>query len=102
MKERRSQRINVAARVRTLALNLLQRCVVRGVAINTCGRRHGGQLACRSFSETEIEQHDLSARGELQILRLDVAMNDLRILSMQIVERVAQLIGPTRHVRFSE
>jgi hypothetical protein len=33
-------------------------------------------------------------------LRLDIAMDDLRILGMEIVERVAELIGPTDNLIF--
>ena len=40
----------------------------------------------------------MTPRGELQILRLDVAVNNLRILRMQVVERVQKLIRPGQYL----
>ncbi len=47
-----------------------------------------------ALCEAEVEQDDLAARRELQVLRLDVAVHDRRVLGVQVVERVEQAVGP--------
>ncbi len=58
--ERRSKRIEIAARVSSQALNLFQRRVVWRVTEDTRGSGHARDLARLAFSEAEIEQDDLS------------------------------------------
>src|SRR5438067_13003779 len=53
-------------------------------------------------SQSKIEQHNLAARSELQILRLDVSMNNLGILRVQVIKRVAELIRPTQDLLFGK
>src|SRR6185369_15966508 len=50
------------------------------------------------FRKTKVEQDDLAAPSQFHVLRLDVAVNDLRILCMQIVERVQQLVRPCQNL----
>ena len=102
MKERRCQRIDITARISSQPLNLFQWRVVWGVAEDAGRSCHHRHLARRTFGQSKIEQHNLPARSQLEILRLDVAVNDLRILGMQIVERVAKLIGPAQHLCLRE
>src|ERR1051325_1764519 len=44
------------------------------------------------------QKRKLPARGQLQILRFNIAVNNRRLLRVQIVERIEQLVGPLHHV----
>src|SRR5581483_1650154 len=46
----------------------------------------------------EIEQDDFAARRQLQVLRLDVAMHNGRLMRMHILKRVEQMVSPAQHV----
>src|SRR5947209_16300849 len=75
----RGERVEIATRVRACALNLFKRRVVARVAIDARGQARVG-LRRRAFGQTEVEQNDLPARRELQVLRLDVAVYDRRLV----------------------
>src|SRR5207245_2166308 len=92
-----SQRINVAARIRSQTLHLFERRIIRRVAKDARRGCNDGHLSPGTFRQSEIEQDDLAARRQLQVLRLDIAMNNLRLLRVQVIERVAKLIRPTQH-----
>src|SRR3989442_6706127 len=92
MIERCRQRIEVTARVGAQALNLLKRRVVGRVPKKTRGSRRARKVSRLPFCETKIQQNDLSSGGEFQVLRFDIAVNDLRVLRMQIIERIKQLV----------
>src|SRR5438067_7248673 len=100
MKQRSAQRVDVATRISSLALNLFQRRVIRRISVDAGRRSHRSHLARRSFRQSKIEQHNLAAGSELQILRLDVSMNNLGILRVQVIKRVAVFIRPTQDVLF--
>jgi len=86
--ERRGECIEIAARISSQTLNLFEGRIVWCVTEDTRGGRDARDLACLTFCETEVEQNDLAARSKFQILRFDVTMDDLRILCVQVVERV--------------
>ena len=50
-----------------------------------------------AFRQSEIEQHDVALRRELDVGGFDVAVNDGRIDAVQIGQRIEQLIGPSQH-----
>src|SRR5256714_14739353 len=97
MIEGRGERVEVAARVRARALYLFQRRVGGRVADDARGQ---GRRLCRvAFGESKVEKDNLAARAELEVLRLDVAVYDRRLLRVQVVERVEELVGPCEHLR---
>src|ERR1043166_1360051 len=96
--KRRAQSIDVAARVSAESLDLFQRRIVWRVAINARGSCNNRDAACLSLREPEIQQDDLPAASQLKILRLDVAMDNWRVLRVQIIERVEQLISPGQNL----
>src|SRR5947209_12213342 len=101
MVESRAQRVEVTARVCAAALHLLDGRVVERVA-EDAARGGDARLQGRPLRESEVEQDDLIARQKLQVLRLDVAVYDRRMLRVQVVERVEELIGPSEHLRDGE
>src|SRR4051794_11398289 len=56
-------------------------------------------MARRSLRQTEIEEDNLPFRRELQILRLDIAMDDGRLLCVQVIQSVQQLVRPIQDLR---
>src|SRR5438552_6841047 len=90
MKQRRGQRIDVAARVRAQSLHLLERRVIRRVTEDTRRSRDHRRLPGISLRQAKVEQHNLATRSQLQILWLDIAVDDFRILGVQVVERIAE------------
>ena len=55
-------------------------------------------VSLRELCEAKIQQNDLSPGSEFQVLRFDIAVNDLRVLRMQIIERIKQLVRPGEHL----
>jgi hypothetical protein len=51
----------------------------------------------RSFREAEVQENNPLATIELEILRLDVAMDDRRPVLVQVLEDVEYLIGPLKN-----
>ncbi len=101
--EGRAQAIEVAARVGAGALHLFERGVVARVAEDArVGVGGGVRLRGQALRQPEVEEHDLAARRELEVLRLDVAVDDGRLVRVQVVERVEQLVGPAQRVRRRE
>src|SRR5687768_4319018 len=98
MIKRGAERIQITARVGAESLNLFERRVVWRVAKNAGGSRHARDVAGLAFCEAKVKEDDLSTRRDFQVLRLDVAMDDLWILRVQVVERVEQLIRPGQHL----
>ena len=60
--ERRSKCVEIAARVGTQTLNLLEWRIVGSVAKNTCRGCYSRNLTCLSLRQSEIQQNDLPAR----------------------------------------
>jgi hypothetical protein len=79
-------------------VHLFERRVVARVAEDAPRRRDARLLRGRALRQAEVEQHDLLARRELQILRLDVAVDDGHLLRVQVVQGVEQLVCPSEHV----
>ena len=90
----RGERVQVAARVRAFGLDLFERRIVRRVAVNTLAGGELQRLFGQPFGQPEVEQNDLPLIGDLEILRLDVAMNDGRMLAVQISQCAKQLLAP--------
>ena len=88
MIERRPERVDVALRRRTEILNLLQRSITRRIAKNAGARCGVGRIRNLYLCQTKIEQNDFAHRGNFEIVRLDITMNDLPFARMQIDERV--------------
>src|SRR6267143_1150499 len=94
MIKRRSQRIDVALRTRAQILDLLERCVTRRVAKNAGAGGTARRVRCLGLGQSKVEQNYLAGPSNFQIVRFDVAMNDLSFVRMQVDKRVKQLIGP--------
>ena len=77
--ERRPKRVEIASGVARRARDLFGRREVRGVAGKARSGRAtvGGRPAAR---ESEVEQADRPVGRDLQILRLDVAVDDRRLV----------------------
>ena len=90
-----AERIDIGARVGVagVAAVLLQRRVGhRAAALHD--RHRAALVGLHQLDQAEIDQLDHAARGQLDVGGLDVAVQHLRILRVQIGERVAQLIDP--------
>src|ERR1700730_15136768 len=98
MVKRRRQRVEVAARISTQSLDLLERRVVWRVTKDARGRSDARQFMNLPLGQAEVKQDDLPASRKLQILRLDIPMHNLRILGMQVIQGVEQLIRPGSHL----
>src|SRR2546421_4525126 len=94
MIKRGAESIDVALRSCPLILYLFQRRIAARIAENAGGRVAAGQIRRLCFGQTKIKQSNLAIRGDFQIVRFDVAMNDLSIARVQIDERIQQLIRP--------
>src|SRR5580765_6207832 len=93
----RGQRVEVASWVGAGTLDLFERRVISRVAKNAFRRSLVTRICRIAFCQTKIEQDDLVPCGELQVLRLDIAVYDRDRLVMQEVERVQELIGPLQN-----
>src|SRR6267154_1434675 len=97
MIKRRAKSIDVALRTRTLMLYLFQRRIAPRIS-QDAARRVARQICRLGFGQSKIEQSDLAAGGNFQIVRFDVAMNNLAITRVQIDEPIQQLISPGNHL----
>ena len=97
MIERCAQSIDVAARRGAVVLNLFERRVAPRVTKDARGRNGCRRVRTFGFGQPKIEQSDPPVRCKLQIVRLDIAMDDLAVAGVQIDKRVEQLIGPGNH-----
>ena len=70
----RRERIEIAARVCTGALDLLKRCVIPLVAKDALRGRFMTCVRRVALCQTKIEQDHVSARRDLEILRLNIAV----------------------------
>src|SRR5919108_3817057 len=52
----------------------------------------------RLFGQAEIEEDDLAALVEFEVLRFDVTMNDRWVLRMEVFERSKHLVGPGQRI----
>jgi hypothetical protein len=50
------------------------------------------------LANPKSSRYNLAARSQFQVLRLDVAMNDLRILRVQVIERITKLVRPPQDI----
>ena len=65
--------------------------------------RHRAVLVrLQQLDEAEVDQLDDAPRCQLDVGRLDVAVQDGRILRVQVGQRIAQLRGPAEHVLFGD
>ena len=92
--QRCGQRIKVAACVRAFRFNLFERRIIRCVTVNTLSGGELKRLFGQALGETEVEQNDLPLVSHLQVLWLDVAVNDGRLLAVQVRKRAEQLVAP--------
>src|SRR6476661_7572994 len=83
MIKRRRERIKVASRIGPGSLYLLERSVIPRVAKNALSRRLMVRVRRIALRQPKIEQNDLSSCVQLEVLRLDVAVNDRIVLIMQ-------------------
>src|SRR5262245_13837948 len=77
--ERRADTVYIAASIGTSTADLFERCVVRRIAANARAPAFL-RLISDSFGQTEIKKNNLTTRGQLEILRFDIAMDDSRFL----------------------
>ena len=78
------------------AADLLERRVARRVADEAARRQLRRRLG-RALREAEVDQHEVPALVQLQVVRLDVPVDDRRLVRVQVLERVEQLVGPPKH-----
>src|SRR6185503_13565369 len=79
------------------SLHLLDRRIGWRITKDTLIGSHLRSLRGCAFRQSEIQKDDVIALSYLQILRLDVAMNDRRLVRVQIIERIEQLVSPVQH-----
>ena len=97
--QRRRQRIQIRARLGAAGANLLQRRVAWREAKHTA-RCQRLRLPCGgTLRQSKIQQDNCTLRCQLEVLWLDIAVNDLRLLAVQIGQGRQQLIGPIQHLR---
>src|SRR3712207_1244613 len=61
----------------------------------TCDLRYCLQPA---LGQTKIQQDDIATLSQLQVLRLDIPMQNRRLLPVQVVEGVQELVGPAQYL----
>src|SRR5438105_8528979 len=66
------------------------------VADNAHARTCARHLSGCAFRQAEVEQNDLAVRSQFQIRWLDVAVNNGRLVCVQVFERVQQIISPAQ------
>src|SRR5204862_6747186 len=96
--ERRTQSVDVAARTRAQILNLFRRRVTPRETKNASARIER-RLGHVRRGQAEVQQSNLPARSDLQVMRFYIAVDDLMFRRMKIDEGVQNLIGPRDHFR---
>ncbi len=91
-----AQSIDIAANAGVIGILtiLFRRCVTGRDSECRCGGL-GGRVDLR---QPEIGQVGPVVFADDDILRLDIAMNDRRVLPVQVLERLADLVGPDQQV----
>ena len=75
---------------------LFERCIKCSPPTLDYGYRHF--IRNHLFYQAEIDEFDETIRRNLKIAWLNVSMDDGRVLTMQVDERVGQLSGPLHNV----
>src|SRR5215207_9016720 len=94
MVKRGRQRVKIASWIGSGSLYLLERRVIPRISKNALGRRLVIGVGRIPFRQAEVQKNDLPACVELQILRLDVAVDDRIVLVVEEIESVEQLVRP--------
>src|ERR1051325_4632687 len=55
-------------------------------------------IRCVCLGQTEIQQRQLTTRGQLHIVRVNISMNYLPIAAVEINQDIEQLICPRDHL----
>ncbi len=79
---------------------LFERRVQRGSL--TVDNGDGDLVGRHDLDQPEIHEFDQPAGSEFDVARFDVAMDDGRILVVQVVQRVCDLNRPTQHFFFRQ
>ncbi len=80
-----------------MVLDLFERRIAPRVTENTGGRNRRRHIRTFGFGQAKIKQSDPAVRRQFKIVRLDIAMDNLPVASVQIDQCVEQLIGPGNH-----
>src|SRR5258708_1466076 len=94
MVKRRSQSIDVALRTGTQILDLLERRITRCVAKDAGARQRTRGVVRLGLGQSKVEQDYLAVTSNFQIVRFDIAMNNLSFVRVQIDQCVKQLVRP--------
>ena len=102
MVQRCPKSIDVAAGVgmTVVAPILLQGSVQGCTASLDDGDR--GVISSHYLNQTKIHQFDHSVRGQLQVARFDIPMEDGRVLAVKEIQGVEYLRCPVEHLAFGE
>ena len=94
-----AQAVDVAAGVGVAGVSavLLQGRIGHGAASLHDG--HGaGVVGLHDLDEAEVDQLDDAVRRHFDVAGLDVAVQDGRVLAVQVFERIHELVGPAEHL----
>src|SRR6185295_988986 len=94
MIQRRAQCIDVALRAGAQILNLFKRRVPRRVTKNAGASCATGRVTGLRLCQAEVEKNYASVRSDLQIVRFDIAMNNLPLVRVEINQRIKYLVSP--------